>query len=123
MCCYLLIEVRNGRGEELRNVREIVTKDTDYQGITDYQTTTEARGVEILRETVNQSFIIDYHHSLLRRTERESASADVALYYLLIGAELRCYVYKLYRRAYIDSKCFHSFQSFHNSSYCLAPKT
>ena len=107
MCCYLLIEVRNGRGEELRNVREIVTIDTDYQGITDYQTTTETRGIRIFGETVYQSLIIDYHHSLRGRQESERAGADVALHYLLICFESWYYIYKLNRRACIDSNCFH----------------
>lgn len=107
MCCYLLIQRENGSGEERRNVTEIVTVYTDYQGITDDETATETRGIRIFRETVNQSLVIDYHQSLERRAESERASADVALHYLLICLELWCYVYKLNRRACIDSKCFH----------------
>lgn len=110
--CYLFIEVRDTVSEERRNVYELVTTYTHYQSVTDYQTTTETRGIRIFGKTVYQSLVIDYHHSLRGRQESERASADVALHYVLIGLKLRGYIYQLYWRACIDSKCFHCFLSF-----------
>lgn len=110
--CYLLVEVSDTISEEGRNVHELVTTYTNYQSVADYQTTTETRGIGIFGETVYQSLVIDYHHSLRGRQESERASADVALHYVLIGLKLGDYVYQLYWRACIDSKCFHCFLSF-----------